>query len=76
MKIFILSILVAFLYHLIKAHFKSLFLDILIFLIVIISHLICSYYFLPIELLMGLSGANILYTIFKKLKGKETINSS
>ena len=76
MKMFILSILVAFLYYLIKAQFKSIILDILIFSFVITSHLIFSYYFLPIELLMGLTGANILYTIFKKLKGKETINSS
>ena len=73
MKMFILSILVAFLYHLIKAQFKSIFLDILIFSFVITSHLIFSYYFLPIELLIGLSGANILYTIFKKLKDKKTM---
>lgn len=38
---------------------------------VITSHLIFSYYFLPIELLIGLTGASILYTFFKKLKGKE-----
>ena len=73
MKMFILSILVAFLYHLIKAQFKRIFLDILIFSFVITSHLIFSYYFLPIELLIGLSGANILYTIFKKLKDKKTM---
>ena len=71
MKMFILSILVAFLYYLIKAQFKSIILDILIFSFVITSHLIFSYYFLPIELLIGLTGASILYTFFKKLKGKE-----
>ena len=73
MKMFILSILVSFLYYLIKAQFKSINLDILIFSFVITSHLIFSYYFLPIELLIGLTGANILYTIFKKLKDKKTM---
>jgi genome len=55
----------AFLYYLIKAQFKSIILDILIFLFVRTSHLIFSYYFLPIELLIGLTGASILYTILK-----------
>ena len=56
-----------------KLNLRVFFLDILIFSFVITSHLIFSYYFLPIELLIGLSGANILYTIFKKLKDKKTM---
>ena len=63
MLIIIISVLTAFLYHLIRNRFKSYFVDIFIFSFVIISHLFYSYYFL-----IGLSGANLLYTAFKKLK--------
>lgn len=68
MLIIIISVLIAFLYHLIRNRFKSYFVDIFIFSFVIISHLFYTYYFLPIDLLIGLSGANLLYTAFKKLK--------
>ena len=66
MMIVLISVLVAFLYYVITEYFKNSYIDCMLFLTLLISHLIWDYYFFPIEILMALSGVNLLSRFFKK----------
>ena len=66
MMVVLISVVVAFLYYVITEYFKNSYIDYILFLSLLISHLIWDYYFLPIEILVALSGANLLSRFFKK----------
>ena len=66
MMVILISVLVALLYYVITEYFKNSSFDCILFLSLLISHLIWDYYFLPIEILVALSGANLLSRFFKK----------
>ena len=66
MMVVLISVVVAFLYYVITEYFKNSYIDGILFLSLLISHLIWDYYFLPIEILVALSGANLLSRFFKK----------
>lgn len=68
MMVVLISVVVAFLYYVITEYFKNSYIDCILFLSLLISHLIWDYYFLPIEILVALSGANLLSRFFKKEK--------
>lgn len=68
MMVILISVLVALLYYVITEYFKNSSFDCILFLSLLISHLIWDYYFLPIEILVALSGANLLSRFFKKKK--------
>ena len=65
MVVFILMV-VLFLYYKITEYFQNSYIDCILFLTLLISHLIWNYYFLPIEVLVALSGVNLLSRFFKK----------
>ena len=64
--VILISVVVTFLYYVITDYFKNSYLDCILFLTLLISHLIWNYYFLPIEILVALSGVNLLSRFFKK----------
>lgn len=66
MMVVLISLVVAFLYYVITEYFQNSYIDCILFLTLLISHLIWDYYFLPIEILVALSGANLLSRFFKK----------
>lgn len=66
MMVVLISVVVAFLYYVITEYFQNSYIDCILFLTLLISHLIWDYYFLPIEILVALSGANLLSRFFKK----------
>ena len=66
MMVVLISVVVAFLYYVITEYFQNSYIDCILFLSLLISHLIWDYYFLPIEILVALSGANLLSRFFKK----------
>ncbi|VRT09349.1 Membrane protein [Streptococcus pneumoniae] len=70
MMIVLISVIVAFLYHKITEYVNNRKIDIVIFLSLLISHFIWNYYFLPIEILIEISGANLLLSFLKKLQIK------
>lgn len=70
MLIVLISVIVAFLYHKIIEYVNNRKIDIVIFLSLLISHFIWNYYFLPIEILIAISGANLLLSFLKKLQTK------
>ncbi|TAA68026.1 hypothetical protein [Streptococcus sp. LQJ-218] len=70
MLIILISVIVAFLYHKITEYVNNRKIDIVIFLSFLISHFIWNYYFLPIEILIAISGANLLLSFLKKLQTK------
>jgi len=71
MLIILISVIVAFLYHKIIEYVNNRkIIDIVIFLSFLISHFIWNYYFLPIEILIAISGANLLLSFLKKLQTK------
>ena len=70
MMVVLISVIVAFLYHKITEYVNNRKIDIVIFLSFLISHFICNYYFLPIEILIAISGANLLLSFLKKLQTK------
>jgi len=70
MMIVLISVLVAFLYYVITEYFKNSYIDCMLFLTLLISHLIWDYYFFPIEILMALSGVNLLSRFFKKKRSQ------
>ena len=70
MLIVLISVIVAFLYHKITEYGNNRKIDIVIFLSLLISHFIWNYYFLPIEILIAISGANLLLSFLKKLQIK------
>lgn len=70
MMVVLISVIVAFLYHKITEYVNNRKIDIVIFLSFLISHFIWNYYFLPIEILIAISGANLLLSFLKKLQIK------
>ena len=66
MMIVLIAVVVAFLYYVITEYFQNSYIDCILFLTLLISHLIWDYYFLPIEILVALSGVNLLARFFKK----------
>lgn len=66
MMVVLISVVVAFLYYVITEYFQNSYIDCILFLTLLISHLIWDYYFLPIEILVALSGANLLSRFLKK----------
>ena len=66
----LISMVVAFLYFVITEYFKNSYIDGILFLTLLISHLIWDYYFLPIEVLVALSGVNLLSRLFKKMRSQ------
>ena len=67
----LISVVVAFLYYVITEYFKNSYIDYILFLSLLISHLIWDYYFLPIEILVALSGVNLLARFFKKKRSQQ-----
>ncbi|HGQ1172182.1 TPA: hypothetical protein ACLYDY_001338 [Streptococcus pneumoniae] len=70
MLIVLISVIVALLYYKITEYVNNRKIDIVIFLSLLISHFIWNYYFLPIEILIAISGANLLLSFLKKLQTK------
>ncbi|VTD57364.1 Membrane protein [Streptococcus pneumoniae] len=70
MMVVLISVIVALLYHKITEYVNNRKIDIVIFLSLLISHFIWNYYFLPIEILIAISGANLLLSFLKKLQTK------
>ncbi|EHZ27027.1 hypothetical protein SPAR36_0108 [Streptococcus pneumoniae GA14688] len=68
MLIVLISVIVAFLYHKITEYVNNRKIDIVIFLSLLISHFIWNYYFLPIEILIAISGANLLLSFLKNYR--------
>ena len=68
--VILISVVVTFLYYVITDYFKNSYLDCILFLTLLISHLIWNYYFLPIEILVALSGVNLLSRFFKKKRSQ------
>ena len=66
MMVILISVVVAFLYYVITDYFKNSYIDCILFLTLLISHLIWDYYFLPIEILVALSGVKFSVKIFQK----------
>ena len=66
MMVVLISVLVAFLYYVSTEYFKNSSFDCILFLTLLISHLIWDYYFLPIEILVALSGVKFAVKIFQK----------
>ena len=66
MMVVLISVVVAFLYYVFTEYFKNNYIDCILFLSLLISHLIWDYYFLPLEILVALSGVNLLSRFFKK----------
>lgn len=68
MMVVLISVIVAFLYHKITEYVNNRKIDIVIFLSLLISHFIWNYYFLPIEILIAISGANLLLSFLKNYR--------
>ena len=66
MMVILISVVVAFLYYVITEYFKNSYIDCILFLTLLLSHLIWDYYFLAIEILVALSGVHLLLRLFKK----------
>ena len=66
MMVVLIAVVVAFLYYVSTEYFKNSYIDCILFLTLLISHFIWNYYFLPIEILIAISGANLLSRFFKK----------
>ena len=67
----LISVVVAFLYYVFTEYFQNSYIDCILFLTLLISHLIWDYYFLPIEVLVALSGVNLLSRLFKKMRSQQ-----
>ena len=66
MMVVLILMVVVFLYYVITEYFQNGYIDYILFLTLLISHLIWDYYFLAIEVLVALSGVNLLSRFFKK----------
>lgn len=66
MKIILISIVLAFIYHKLSERIKNSYFDFAVFLSLIATHFIWDYYFMPIEMLIALSGVNLLSIFLKK----------
>jgi len=69
MMVVLISVVV-FLYFVITEYFKNSYIDCIVFLSLLISHLIWDYYFLPSQVLLVLSGVNLLSRFFKKKRSQ------
>ena len=67
----LILMVVVFLYYVITEYFQNSYIDCILFLTLLISHLIWDYYFLPIEVLVALSGVNLLSRFFKKMRSQQ-----
>ena len=67
----LILMVVVFLYYVITEYFQNSYIDCILFLTLLISHLIWNYYFLPIEVLVALSGVNLLSRFFKKKRSQQ-----
>ena len=74
MMVILILMVVVFLYYVITEYFQNSYIDCILFLTLLISHLIWDYYFLPIEILVALSGANLLSRFFKKREVNRVVN--
>ena len=70
MMVVLIAVVVAFLYYVITEYFQNSYIDCILFLTLLISHLIWDYYFLPIEVLVALSGVNLLSKKKKKKRSQ------
>ncbi len=70
MKIILISIVLAFIYHQLSERIRNSYFDFAVFLLLIATHFIWDYYFLPIEILIALSGVNVISIFLKKLQKK------
>ncbi len=68
MMVVLISVIDVFLYHKITEYVNNMKIDIVIFLSMLISDFIWNYYFLPIEILIAFSGANLLLSFLQKLQ--------
>ena len=68
MKIILISIVLAFIYHQLSERIRNSYFDFAVFLLLIATHFIWDYYFLPIEILIALSGVNVISIFLKKLQ--------
>lgn len=66
----LISMVVAFLYFVITEYFKNSYIDCIVFLSLLISHLIWDYYFLPSQVLVALSRVNLMSRFFKKKRSQ------
>ena len=71
MTIVLISVIIAFLYHKIAAHFKNSYIDCILFLSLILSHFIWDYYFLPIDIVIAFSGVHLLSNFFENVRSKQ-----
>lgn len=71
MTIVLISVITAFLYHKIAEHFKNSYIDWILFLSLIFYHFIWDYYFLPIDIVIALSGVHLLLNFFEKVRSKQ-----
>lgn len=71
MMVVLMLMVVVFLYYVITEYFQNSYIDCILFLTLLISHLIWDYYFLPIEILVALSGVNLLSRFFKKKRSQQ-----
>ena len=70
MMVVLILMVVVFLYYVITEYFQNGYIDYILFLTLLISHLIWDYYFLAIEVLVALSGVNLLSRFFKKKRSQ------
>ena len=70
MMVILILMVVVFLYYVITEYFQNSYIDCILFLTLLISHLIWDYYFLPIEVLVALSRVNLLSRFFKKKRSQ------
>ena len=70
MMVVLISMVVAFLYFVITEYFKNSYIDCIVFLSLLISHLIWDHNFLPSQVLVALSAVNLLSRFFKKKRSQ------
>ncbi len=70
MMVVLILMVVVYLYYVITEYFQNSSFDCILFLTLLISNLIWDYYFLPLEILVALSGVNLLSRLFKKMRSQ------
>ncbi|MBJ8325072.1 hypothetical protein [Streptococcus pacificus] len=68
MTIILVSIILLFIYYKLSERIQNSYFDLAVFLSLILTHMIWNYYFLPIELIIAVSGVNLLSIVWKKLQ--------
>ena len=80
LKIMLITVSVAFIMfgyeiapreYLIDCIVKNSYIDCILFLSLILSHFIWDYYFLPIDIVIALSGVHLLSNFFEKVRSKQ-----